>query len=62
MSRRLKYYYMYIENYLQLAELRGKKQENLSSIIQGACTKPFSTDTRHLYIYERLLWASAIDT
>ena len=28
MPRRLKYYYMYIENYLQLAELRGKKQEN----------------------------------
>ena len=25
-------------------------------------TKPFSIDTMHLYIYERLLWASAIDT
>lgn len=32
MSRRLKYYYTYIENYLQLAELRGKKQENPDKI------------------------------
>lgn len=30
MSRRLKYYYMYIENYLQLAEIRGKSKKIFS--------------------------------